>query len=824
MRITKQFIDEIDDAADLKWKIYLAAKYYAEQGFTMIPLAKNGKKPLLDSWQTSGMSSPATVEKNFHPYKGKYSGYNLGLLMGKVGGLCCVDQDLPKPHRNIHEDGRETWAKLMQENGAVVTAEQKTPSGGVHTLFRRTDNVPNTKIGKSIDLKSGTDNDFSSYVVVYPSVVDDTQYRWIKPSRIADAPEWLASASNKATTVETVPDYIDLSKSRGSSLVGTDDEYGENDKYGAEQAEQILALISPENAEDSEWINIAMSLKSNPNIDEADAYRLFDEWSAKDNSLCKEGKPRYKPDELAKRWASIDAEGNINEFWLVSYAKNEVEAAGEKFPWGIIKGNTLVTGDEVIDRYNGSFCVVRQGSDTLVAQYTEKPAMGRDKIELFNLTQFKQLCATDSYEIRGRTFHNSEVWFHDQRRREANGGLVFKPEIHEVFFSRDGYDYVNLWEGYPVEPKQGDWSIFKEHVENIFGEISEWALDWFADIFQNPADLKGTSLVVKSREGVGKGSIVKVFQKLFGRHYKHMHSYEQLTEKHNDWRKNAMLVVGDEVTFGGNKKTAGILKGMVSDPSFMLREMNRGAVPWDNYMRLFLFSNEDWVIPAGTDSRRWAVVEPDIKPEMDRTYYNRYHAFINTEDGIAAILHGLLNRKITHDLRTVPVTEALQEERSKYKNDRNTIVDFLSVAIANGNLDELVPVDEIRVTESGDTFIRRGGMFKAFEEYCEEKGGAPFGWRKFDKEIGVQGASKLGLPIKNKVKSHCGDETKRQWVKLAPRAEMMKWLQDASGRGEHLRGCIAEGDNAPWLVDAMFFNGLPDEVKEKIDESVLVAG
>jgi hypothetical protein len=86
-------------------------------------------------------------------------------------------------------------------------------------------------------------------------------------------------------------------------------------------------------------------------------------------------------------------------------------------------------------------------------------------------------------------------------------------------------------------------------------------------------------------------------------------------------------------------------------------------VSLENYVRLMLTSNEDWVVPAGKDERRFVVF--DINPRCAKNA--AYFAEIDAEmaaGGLEHLLGDLLAFNLDSvDLRDFPRTEALLEQK-----------------------------------------------------------------------------------------------------------------------------------------------------------------
>jgi hypothetical protein len=74
-------------------------------------------------------------------------------------------------------------------------------------------------------------------------------------------------------------------------------------------------------------------------------------------------------------------------------------------------------------------------------------------------------------------------------------------------------------------------------------------------------------------------------------------------------------------------------------------------------------SNDDWVVPAGYDERRYLVLDVGDAVKQDHGYFARLHAELD-EGGRSHLLHFLLTYDITEfNVRKVPETKGLTDQK-----------------------------------------------------------------------------------------------------------------------------------------------------------------
>jgi hypothetical protein len=143
----------------------------------------------------------------------------------------------------------------------------------------------------------------------------------------------------------------------------------------------------------------------------------------------------------------------------------------------------------------------------------------------------------------------------------------------------------------------------------------------------------------------------------------HLDSTRHLTGHFNAHLHNAILVFADEAAWPGDKQGAGALKRMVTENTILIERKGMDALQVPNLMHLLLASNETWVWPAAVDERRGVIIDVDPRRRNDRNYFGMIERELFREGGLAAMLKDLLELKIQLDLREIPKTKALFEQK-----------------------------------------------------------------------------------------------------------------------------------------------------------------
>src|SRR5574344_520017 len=118
------------------------AKSYLSAGLSVLPAARQKKRPSVGSWKTWGKRLPTDVEVGAW-FSNAQDG--VCIVAGAVSGnLECIDFD-------AHGECFEAWAGKLEQALFDRLVIERTPSGGFHVLYRTKDPVEgNRKLAQGI--------------------------------------------------------------------------------------------------------------------------------------------------------------------------------------------------------------------------------------------------------------------------------------------------------------------------------------------------------------------------------------------------------------------------------------------------------------------------------------------------------------------------------------------------------------------------------------------------------------------------------------------------------------------------------------------------
>jgi hypothetical protein len=315
---------------------------------------------------------------------------------------------------------------------------------------------------------------------------------------------------------------------------------------------------------------------------------------------------------------------------------------------------------QLLEEMNRKHAVVPIGGKTMVLTVDKDPITARTVYRFSSFADIKK-------RYLNRTVEKTDLgsWWLGHPQREEYDGVKFAP------FSIPS-NYFNFWRGWEIDSREGDCSLYLKHIhENICKgneRLYKWILAWMADAIQNPAKRPGTALVLRGKQGTGKGVFARTFGGLFGQHFLHIASQRYLTGNFNAHLQDCLLLFADEGFCAGDKSAEGVLKALITEPTLMIERKGVDPILAENYVRLIIASNHDWVIPAASEERRFCVLEVGDGHMQGQRYFQAIDDEMQ-RGGKEALLYYLqhfdlaASKKEGINPAVIPQTEALLEQK-----------------------------------------------------------------------------------------------------------------------------------------------------------------
>lgn len=388
---------------------------------------------------------------------------------------------------------------------------------------------------------------------------------------------------------------------------------------------------------------------------------------------------------------------------------------------------------------NGSLCVLKLNTNRRTNQF--------NPYEMMSIDTYKNLRCNDNinmiYQGAPKKYNTGKCFLEWEGRKTFDDGLVFEPPPNRPYGR-----VFNHWNGFVMQPEEGDWSVIADHIYNVIcrgnEEYYQFVLTWIAHIFQHPGEKAGSALVLKGKKGTGKSIIFDVFlNKLLRQYSMTISNSKQIVGQFNAHLFGKLYICLEEAVWAGDKDGEGVLKNLISDEQVSYEFKGMTPFMGTNYSRVVFLSNESWVVPASIDERRYFVLSPSDERINDRAYFNRLRDAVYDPAVQAAFMYDMLYTEIGNFdiLRSPPRTEWLEEQitisihpednffielvrghgtRLDYKSESEDQVSLQEDIPSNFDADLLYDHYKRYITGFGGPTIRRARPYPFFERKVRE--------------------------------------------------------------------------------------------------------
>ena len=640
-----------------------------EAGYRIVPIRAGHKAPAISEWQNAVADTALLdqwIEK--HPDAG------VGVITENTPAvdIDCYDKDIS--YKCI---------KWLENNvGAAPVRVGRKPKALL--VFRTDEPFGKIRSNEYVDIlgnKNAVEVLAKGQQFVAFAVHPDTgqPYKWIKKSldgiARADLPLLTREMAQEfvAYFESIIPDDWELSR-KGVSVTHSDEDdlLTLRPKLGRSM-EEIARWIDTVQNDDwhyDDWIKFGMALHHETD-GSPEGLRLWDEWSSQSS--------KYVHGSCSKHWRSFGRNASVAPVTGQFIEGKAKKVEREEKKKGLVD---QLVHDMIFVQVAGSARVIRE--DDMQAD-----------LELYGVSDLEKEYANQAITIISQNKKGEDVeekvnpvklWLTHPERRTARG-LVFLPEGQRV-------GYYNLWRGFSCEPDaEMDVSPFTDWAHDIIAcgddDTFNWIMGWCAQIIQQPMTKIGIALVLRGLKGTGKSKLGELLGGLFPKHHKIISRQDQLVGHFNAHLEDCLLLQAEEAFWAGSKSAEGALKDLVTNPRIFIERKGVNGYMADNFTRLMFTSNEEWVVPATVDERRWAVFDISAKRKEDIDFYEWLQNWYD-RGGKRAVLHYLKTFDLTKvNVRRAPRTLALQEQQMK---GADCVTRWLFDCLYNG---------EIRDTETG---------------------------------------------------------------------------------------------------------------------------
>ncbi|WFT83728.1 DUF5906 domain-containing protein [Methylobacterium sp. CB376] len=399
---------------------------------------------------------------------------------------------------------------------------------------------------------------------------------------------------------------------------------------------------------------------------------------------------------------ALDAEDVKRWMYAAAVACRYVETNGEAQAWATIESG-LTAGmakprtppppappggyhDALLAEMNEKYCVVMEGGKTRVLTFNLEHQDGhsREAANFLSFEDFRNFYINKTVRISEDKKKKLGHWWLEHPDRRQYNGLIFEPEK-----GREVDGQLNLWRGFAIQPQPGDWTRLRRHIREVLAagdaEADRYIIAWLAWLLQNPGRRAEVALVFKGTKGTGKGTLGNALCRILGQHATHISDAEHLSGRFNAHLRDACFLFADEAYWPGDKSAEGSLKRLITEPDLFIEGKGRDGVTVPNRLHVLMASNEDWIVPAGADERRFAVFAVSDVHKQDPEWFGPLYDEMEA-GGLAAMLHDLLafDLKGWHPRQVVRTAALVEQQERSLRPLDEWWVELLETGILEG--------------------------------------------------------------------------------------------------------------------------------------------
>lgn len=611
------------------------AQSLAAQGFYVFPITAGKKAPPRVPFKEWATRDAAKIAEwwTHNPHD------NIGIYTGKFAddeALIVVDVD-----NKGEKNGSAAIFKLELEGFEFPpTLEIGTPSGGYHLYYRSSFAVAGgvDVFGVGVDIRSA-----GGYVLAPGCTIETGEYVRKNRDTFQTAPDWMGDACARPSAPQDRHPSVEIGDAKTANSRAVD----------YLKANAPLALEGE--AGDLTTYRVAAKVKDfGVSLD--DAKEIMVEWNAR----CS---PPWDYDDLCRKIENA-----------YQYGK---EAQGSLAPERVFSPVAQAPAPDVdfsksehpLAEINKRHGFVIAGNGHYILHETTN-AQGKFELKLLPEATFHAKYLSKKITFGdGKTTLLTKHWMASDERREYKG-LCFRPD------GKNDPRFYNLWRGFAVAPSsegsaEAHWAVdafFDHALTNVCNgdpATARWLMGYFAHMFQRPGEKPLTALVFKGEKGVGKNALVERIAWLLGNHALLTSSRRYLIGNFNGHLQHLLMFVLDEAFWSGDKQAEGTLKDLITGTHHLIEQKGKETYPVENLTRVIIIGNEEWIVPASVDERRYAVLEVGSGRKQDRAYFQRMRLGMEN-GGYPLLLDRLLKFDLTGiDLNQAPATQALYDQKAQ---------------------------------------------------------------------------------------------------------------------------------------------------------------
>jgi hypothetical protein len=372
--------------------------------------------------------------------------------------------------------------------------------------------------------------------------------------------------------------------------------------------------------------------------------------------------------------------------------------------------------------FNSHFFIAIVKGACLIAQVQDD-----ETITYIAPKDFGVLVRNISVSTNGKLVPGERFWLgHPDRRQKT---IVFRPGASV------GHNEYNLWRGFGAKPIKG-WSKQRRLLRHVLEIICrrdkikfKYLVKWLAWAVQHPERRAETVVVLQSRaQGTGKTTLSHVMRDIFGVHARTINSKARLLSQFNADFETVCWVSGEEMLWAGDKAGADALKSIITGDTLTLEIKNGPRWEISNRLHLLLTTNHVHAVSAGTNERRYFVLDVSDQKSRDQKWFDPLYADLES-GGKEQFLWLLQNLQLGnwHPRRLPQTAETTDQQRMS----ADSVIQWANACC---EADAIVAQPGGMSRELGTT-IETQDLLSSYTAYCRQRSLQTVDDRRFGKAL-----------------------------------------------------------------------------------------
>ena len=270
---------------------------------------------------------------------------------------------------------------------------------------------------------------------------------------------------------------------------------------------------------------------------------------------------------------------------------------------------------------------------------------------------------------------------------------------------------------------------FINHLQllcNYNDDATEYLFKYICHLLQKPSELPKTAIILKSKQGFGKDTLIDIIQKLIGKQYIFRTAdMDDVFGSYNVGIRDNLLLQLNEVEGGKGFNNKEKIKNMITEETTIIREKYISQYDQKNYLRLFILSNNLNPIEITPDDRRFNVFKSHhIKPKSD--YFSELHKIKDDKESMKLLFNYMMN----YDIKTFNpredrvITDAYNNMKQHNENPLYSYLYNLFINEEQNYKEEFNEHDCKKKKNSNTIYIKSNSLFNSYKNFLtiDEKG------------------------------------------------------------------------------------------------------